>query len=223
MSTTAAPVQPPATSGPSFYRWLMMVLAIVIALLALYRVTDTEPGTLQKALPKISVIPPFTLTERSGRPISNRDLAGKIWIADFVYTTCPGPCPLVTAELAKIQGQLAGDAHVQLVTFTVDPQTDTPAVLAKYADTYHADPDKWWFLTGPEKPLYALIQNGFLQAVQDNRGQQAEPGAFTVTHSTYYALMDANGVMRGVYQSQDADECKQLLHDVGVLEREAGF
>ena len=125
--------------------------------------------------------------------------------------------------MAKIQQALAGDPHVQLVTFTVDPQTDTPAVLAAYADKFHADPNKWWFLTGPEKPLYALIENGFLQAVQDNRGTPQQDGQFTVTHSTYFALVDANGIMRGAYQSQDPDECRQLLSDITALEQEAGL
>lgn len=219
-----SPTSPPASSGPSFYRWLIVVLGTVIALLVLYRLTDiSEAPAPRSALPKMSVIPPFTLTERSGRVITNRDLAGKIWVADFVYTTCPGPCPLVTAAMTKIQQAEAGDPHVQLVTFTVDPQTDTPGVLAKYADTYHADASKWWFLTGPEKPLYDLIENGFLQAVQDNRNQPPEPGQFTVTHSVNFALVDANGIMRGSYNSQDPDDCKKLVHDIGVLEQEAGL
>jgi protein SCO1/2 len=220
---TANPNSPPPTaSAPSFYRWLIIVLGLLLVLLALYRTTGGGPPA-RPHLPRMSVIPPFTLTERSGRIIKNTDLDGKVWVADFVYTTCPGPCPLVTAEMAKIQQAEAGDPHVQLVTFTVDPQTDTPAVLAAYADKFHADPDKWWFLTGPEKPLYALIENGFLQAVQDNRGQPQQDGQFTVTHSTYLALIDANGTMRGAYQSQDPDECKQLLSDITALEHEAGL
>ena len=222
MSTVQTPSQPPAPPAPSFYRWLIMVLGIVIVLLVLYRTTDTEPQMPPSQLHRLSVIPPFTLTERSGRQITNRDLAGKIWVADFVYTTCPGPCPLVTAEMARLQTATMNDPHVQLVTFTVDPVNDTPGVLAKYADAYHADPNKWWFLTGPEKPLDNLIETGFLQAVQDNRGQPLAPGQFTVTHSTYFALVDPNGTMRGAYQSQDADECKQLLNDIHVLEQEAG-
>src|SRR5262249_32960469 len=155
----------------------------LILLLVLYR--TSEPGPDLPVRPELRMkrpIPPFSLTERSGKMITNQDLAGKIWVAGFFYTTCPGPCPLVTGELAKIQEEVAGDPHVQLVTFTVDPQTDTPEVLAKYADSYHADANKWWFLTGPEKPLYALIQDGFLQSVEDNRGKPTEPGQFTVTH-----------------------------------------
>jgi protein SCO1/2 len=214
----------PTASGPSFYRWLIIVLGILIALVVLYRASD--PGTTlppRQRLPKMSTIPPFVLTERSGKVITNADLAGKVWVADFVYTTCPGPCPLVTAQMAKIQQTEAGDPHVQLVTFTVDLQTDTPTVLAAYADKFQADPKKWWFLTGPEKPLYALIEDGFLQAVQDNRNQPLAEGQFTVTHSTYFALVDANGIMRGAYQSQDPDECKQLVSDIAALEQEAGL
>jgi protein SCO1/2 len=221
---------PPAASGPSFYRWLILVLGVFLVLVILYRTTETEPQLAPTPqaqgvprLPKMSVIPPFTLTERSGRIITNADLNGKVWVADFVYTMCPGPCPLVTAELAKIQQAEISDPHVQLVTFTVDPQTDTPPVLAAYADKFHADANKWWFLTGPQKPLYSLIESGFLQAVQDNHGQPLDPGQGTVTHSTYFALVDANGIMRGAYQSQDPDECKQLLLDITALEQEAGL
>jgi protein SCO1/2 len=217
---------PPKSSAPSFYRWLMIVLGLVILVVVMYRGTESSapdypPPTTSGQMHRM--IPPFSLTERSGKQITNRDLAGKIWVADFIYTTCPGPCPLVTAEMAKIQQALAGDPHVQLVTFTVDPQTDTPGVLAKYADSYHADPNRWWFLTGQEKPLYDLIQNGFLQAVQDNRGQPAEAGQFTVTHSTSLALVDAGGVMRGVYNSTGGEERATLLHDIAALEKEDGL
>jgi protein SCO1/2 len=220
-STPAAPT--PTRSAPGFYRWLILVLGLVILVVALYRGSESSAPEEPSKLRRLSVIPPFALTERSGRQITNRDLSGKIWVADFVYTTCPGPCPLVTAEMARVQAAVAGDRNVQLVTFTVDPETDTPAVLAKYADLYHADPNKWWFLTGPEKPLYDLIQKGFLQAVVDNRGQPAEPGQFTVTHSLYFALIDKDGTMRQVYDSTGGHERAELLRDIQVLEQEGGL
>ncbi len=222
MSTVQTP--PPTTAAPSppFYRWMIVALGFLIVVVMVYRANNTPPGLPESPLRRLSIIPPFSLTERSGRLITNRDLAGKIWVADFVYTTCPGPCPLVTAELAKVQAATMDDPRVQLVTFTVDPVTDTPGVLAKYADSYHADPNKWWFLTGPEKPMYDLIQNGFLQAVQDNRSQPAVPGQFTVTHSLYFVLVDANGIMRGTYDSTGGEERPELLRDIKILEQEAG-
>jgi cytochrome oxidase Cu insertion factor (SCO1/SenC/PrrC family) len=160
------------------------------------------------------------LTERSGKTITNHDLDGKIWIADFIFTTCPGPCPIISANMAKLQSQLAGDNRVKLVSFTVDPQDDTPAVLSAYADHLGADPQRWWFLTGPQKLLYDVIQNGFYQTVQDNHGKALDPGQYVVTHSTYMALVDAHGMKRGFYQGLDADDLAKLLEAIHQLEEE---
>jgi protein SCO1/2 len=218
-------IMPPSTpSRPSLYRWPIRIGAVLVAVVLVIRIagparflheqTPSSPG-----LRKMSIVPPFALTERSGKTLTNHDLAGRIWVADFIYTTCPGPCPLITAGMAKLQDAVARDPRVQLVSFTVDPRTDTPAVLAKYADRFGADPDRWWFLTGPEKPLYELIQNGFLLAVQDNRGQPSQEGQ-PVTHSTYLALVDADGNVRGYYDGTGADGRADLLRDIKILEKE---
>jgi protein SCO1/2 len=215
---------PPSPSKPSFYRWPIRVLGVLLVAILVYRFSTETPspdqGKISTDLPRIGLVPSFLLTERSGQNISNKDLLGKIWVADFIYTTCPGPCPLVTANLAKIQSAVASDPHVQLVTFTVDPQTDTPAVLAAYADKYGAVRDRWWFLTGPEKPLYDLIQNGFFQVVQDNRGKPPEQGQFVVTHSTYFVLVDENGYVRNSYDGVGPDGRSDLLKGIKILENE---
>lgn len=212
-------------SRPSPYRWAIRVLAVLLVAVLVYRFSGNSPSTGQinpaLVLPKMRTIPPFNLMERSGRMISNRDLAGKIWVADFIYTTCPGPCPLITASMAKLQTAVAHDPRVMLVTFTVDPQTDTVPVLAKYADTFHADPNRWLFLTGPEKPLYDLIQNGFLQVVEDNRGTPPQQGQFIVTHSTYFILVDGDGNMRGSYDGVGPNGHADLLRDIKTLEKES--
>jgi cytochrome oxidase Cu insertion factor (SCO1/SenC/PrrC family) len=202
-----------------FYAVLPVGLAIVIALLvvnwSLHGRYASEPP-----LKAYGAVPPFSLTERSGKKITNQDLAGKIWVADFIFTTCPGPCPIISANMAHLQSQLSGDPRVQLVSFTVDPQDDTPAVLSAYADRLGADPQRWWFLTGPEKSVYDLIQNGFYQTVQDNHGKKLEAGQFVVTHSTYMALIDGRGTIRGFYQGLEADDQSQLLKSIHQLEEE---
>ncbi len=209
-------------SRPSPYRWVIRVLAVLIVAVMVYKFSGNSVQVNPAlSLPKMRTIPPFNLTERSGRMISNQDLAGKIWVADFIYTTCPGPCPLITASMAKLQAALAHDPRVMLVSFTVDPQTDTAPVLARYADTFGADPNRWLFLTGPEKPLYDLIQNGFLQVVEDNHGIPPQQGQFTVTHSTYFILIDGNGNMRGSYDGVGADNHADLLRDIKTLEKES--
>ena len=118
------------------------------------------------------------------------------------------------------QDAVAHDPNVQLVSFTVDPQTDTPPVLSAYADKFNADPSRWWFLTGPEKPLDDLIENGFLQVVQDNRGLPPQEGQFTVTHSTKLALVDADGNVRGFFDGVGTDGRADLLKAIKTLEKE---
>jgi protein SCO1/2 len=214
---------PPPVRSP--YRWpirigfvlIFIVLIVRIAGPARYAHTEVSPSA---ELKKFVTVPPFALTERSGRAITNHDLAGKIWVADFIYTTCPGPCPIITTNMAKLQDAVARDPQVQLVSFTVDPDTDTPSVLAAYADAYKADPNRWWFLTGPKKPLFDLIQNGFLQVIQDNTGSPPQPGQYKVTHSTYMALVDGDGNVRGFYDGVDADGRAELLRDIKTLEKE---
>jgi len=214
---------PPPRS--SLYRWpirIGVVLVVVVLLVRIFgpaRFSSEQPNASTE-LRKMSIVPPFALTERSGKTITNRDLSGKIWVADFIYTTCPGPCPVITSGMARLQDAVAHDPQVQLVSFTVDPQTDTPAVLAKYADQFGADPNRWWFLTGPEKPLDDLIQNGFLQVVQDNSGQPLQEGQYKVTHSTYLALVDGDGNVRGFYSGIGTDGRSDLLRDIKILEKE---
>jgi protein SCO1/2 len=202
------------------YLWIIRLLAILVLVVGLYAYFGTGQISPSSELRKFINVPPFSLTERSGRTITNADLQGKIWVADFVFTTCPGPCPLITAGMAKIQKAVEHDDHVQLVTFTVDPQDDTPPVLAAYANKFGADPNRWWFLTGPQKPLYDLIQNGFYQVVQDNRGQPPQDGQFIVTHSTKIVLVDADGVVRGFYDGVGPDGRTDLLKGIKTLEKE---
>jgi protein SCO1/2 len=203
------------------YRGILIFGALLIVVLLVARFIFPGRTTAPSTLGRINIVPPFALTERSGKTITNNDLFGHIWVADFVYTTCPGPCPLVTAGMAKVQDAVAHDPMVQLVTFTVDPQTDTPAVLAAYADKFDADKNRWWFLTGSEKSIYNLIRNGFFQPVEDNRGKPPEEGQFTVTHSTQLALVDANGTVRGFYDGVGPEGRADLLKAIKILEKES--
>lgn len=209
---------PPPTPRPQAFRILLIIGALVIVVVAVLRIYPGRPAGAS-ALPRLALVPSFSLTERGGKTISNNDLFGKIWVADFVYTTCPGPCPLVTANMARLQKDIARDPGVQLVTFTVDPANDTPAVLAAYADKFGADKNRWWFLTGPEKQIYALINGGFHLAVEDEHGNAAD-GAYTVTHSTKLALVDTNGVVRGYFDGVGPDGRAELLKAIAILEKE---
>jgi protein SCO1 len=162
-------------------------------------------------LPIMNTVPEFTLTERSSREVKNQELAGKIWIADFVYTSCGGICPIMSEKMRKLQDRLP--AEIQLVSFSVDPDTDTPAVLTEYAKRYGADPNRWLFLTGNKESLYRLSKEGFKLAVQDTDGTQAEP----ITHSSRFALVDRQGRIRGYYSMDEESELAHIISDAKSL------
>jgi cytochrome oxidase Cu insertion factor (SCO1/SenC/PrrC family) len=112
-------------------------------------------------------LPDFSLIERDRRQVTRADLRGKVWIANFIYTTCTDTCPLQSARLAALQRDLAAERDVRFLSITVDPRRDTPVVLAKYASRYEADRERWWFLTGDKQAIYRLIQEGFRLSVED--------------------------------------------------------
>ena len=168
-------------------------------------------------MPEYGATPDFELTERSGRTVTAGDLAGKVWVADFIFTTCAGPCPLMSTHMAALQ-RATEDLDVQLVSFSVDPERDTPEVLSEYAARYKADPERWLFLTGPKQALYDMIQKGFLLAVDDGSlTEGGKPGPGIITHSVKFVLVDREGRIRGYYSGEEAGVVQEILPDIQRL------
>lgn len=142
----------------------------------------------------------FSFVERSGRTITNRDLLGEVWVVGFFFTRCSGPCPKLSSNMRSAQDQLA-ESGVRLVSISVDPNHDTPPILAEYAQRFDADADAWWFLTGPEQETYDLMQQSFVLGVETNMDEIA---ALRVTHATKLVVVDAEGVIRGYYDGESA-------------------
>lgn len=142
----------------------------------------------------------FSLTDCSGRIITRDDLRGNVWIASFIFTRCGGPCPRVTAQMARLQDDLGRPRGLRLVTFSVDPEYDTPAVLRDYAHAFGADPDRWLFLSGPRDEIYDLIYHSFQLGVQKNP-EPGHPPTEEVIHSTKLVLVDEEGRIRGYFDS----------------------
>jgi len=150
----------------------------------------------------------FSLTERSGRTVTKKDLLGKPWVACFVFTRCAGPCPRVSGQFYQLQKDLK-DTDFKLVTFTVDPKNDTPDVLSRYAESVGADPEKWLFLTGDQKDIFQLIEKSFLMPVQENTGPARKPG-FEVIHTTNVMLVNKDGHVLGKYNAVNDEEMAAL-------------
>ena len=157
-------------------------------------------------------VPEFSLTERSGKQFGLAQLRGTIWIADFIYTSCEDTCPLQTAEMAKLQKELSAQKAVKLLSFSVDPERDTPSVLSQYADRYNADIDRWLFLTGRQEEITNLVQSGFRLSAAT-----AATGNGVILHSPRFVLIDRQAQIRGYYDSRDREALQRLRRDVAVL------
>jgi protein SCO1/2 len=112
-------------------------------------------------LPDYGSVADFSLTNQQGKPIRRTDLDGQPWVADFIFTRCAGPCPLLTAQMAAVADSLGASSPVRFVSFSVDPERDTPETLTRYAEGYGADPARWHFLTGPRRAIAGLATDSF--------------------------------------------------------------
>jgi protein SCO1 len=185
-----------------------VVLLLVVNILTLIGVAGCSsgsgslppiPSSLQgkgESNDDLGPVADFTLTERSGQTISLNDLSGKVWVASFLFTRCCTGCPRISADLLQLQKDLANEDGVLIVSFTVDPEYDTPPVLKAYADSLGADPKRWLFLTGKQAEIYGLIRDSFHLAVEQNQGEARKPGN-EVTHANRLMVVDRQGHIRG--------------------------
>lgn len=164
----------------------------------------------KSSLPVFYDVAPFELISEDGQPFHSDVLRGKVWVADFIYTNCPGPCPRMTSQMREVQDATIKIPDVKLVSFTVDPVRDTPAVLAEYAKTHRAATEQWYFLTGPQETLQKLDRDTF---------KLGDVNA-TLEHSTRFALVDRKSRIRGYYDTSEARAIPRLIEDIYALVRE---
>jgi protein SCO1/2 len=169
-----------------------------------------------QSLPDLGAVAEFSLKNQNEKTVTRNDLQGKVWVAGFIFTRCAGPCSQVTASMARLQNELSGIKSVVLVTFTVDPEHDTPKVLNKYGNHFGADPGRWSFLTGDKKALYGLIRTSFHLGVQETSGPDRKRGN-EVIHSTKLALVDRRGHIRAYCDGTNAEELKKLRKEIEAL------
>jgi len=161
-------------------------------------------------------VPAFRFPDSQGGSLGLEDLRGKVWAADFIFTRCAGPCPLITGRFAELQGSLPPGSPVRLVSFTVDPEFDTPEVLKKYAENYGAMPEVWHFLRGDKTAVFNLSEKGFFLAAGDGKDDPDH----AIFHSSRIVLVDARGRIRGYYDSEGPKVKDSLLKDIATLLRE---
>ena len=192
---------------PSLQPWLWTgFLALVMAVPVL---RSALPAPLPPP-PVLGTVPDFRLVDQSGAPFAPERLAGRVWIADFVFTRCPDVCPRMTERLVKVQRTLG--ERVNLVSVSVDPEYDTPERLAAFARANGAESPRWHFLTGDSRHVQQAVLRGFNVAFS----RESEDIA-TLTHGVHVVLVDGRGRIRGYYDSNDRDALERLVADARRL------
>lgn len=160
-------------------------------------------------------VPDFQFVDERGGPFGLDDLAGRVWIADFIFTRCQGICPLMSGQFSNLQAKLPPE--VQLVSFSVDPVHDRPEVLSEYARRFKAASGRWHFLTGDEKTMWNFISEGFHLGLEKATEEDLKAGAQPIMHSNRFVLVDQAGRIRGYYDSSEPEKLGNLIRDVFSL------
>lgn len=203
---------------------LIAVLVLVVAAYGISLIRNGAPAAgfkLHSAAPQNSLqpladygpVPAFSLIERGGGAVTNQDLAGRVWVVDFIFTRCAGNCPLMTSRMASLAKSFAREGAVRFLSVSVDPQRDTLQALSSYADRTGADRERWLFVRGEQERVSALASEGFRLGVENGAGGEAEP----ILHSNRFALVDRSSRIRGYYDGTDAGALDRLTQDIRRL------
>jgi protein SCO1/2 len=167
-------------------------------------------GSGAPPIPELAPVPDFRLVDQSGEPFGLLELRGKVWVANFVFTTCPTVCPMLTTQMRNVQQRVGARENVRFVSFSVDPERDTPEVLRAYAATHGADLSTWHFLTGETDAVRSAVVEGMRVGISE---RQADGD---ILHGTHFVLVDGRGKIRGYYRN-DREGLDGLLRDVERL------
>jgi len=200
-------------SDAAVVRRLRIAAASALATLCAVGATFAAVSHRPIVLPDYGQVPPFALIDQRGEPITEEQLRGRLWIADFIFTRCAGQCPMMSRQMSRLARRV--DPSVTLVSFSVDPAWDTPEVLSRYAARYDA-PAAWRFATGNTTAIEQLCREGFHLAAEGG-------GPATLTHSQRLVLVDRDGHIRGYYDAADPEQVRRLDEHVRLLlKRRAG-
>ena len=183
---------------------LKIYIGVAIFLPISFFFKDSQPV---KELPEIGNIPQFEFTNSDGNTVTLDNLKGKVWVADFIFTTCTMACPMMTGNMNIVHKKFKKNDNVRLVSISVYPEYDTPEVLKNYASQYDADTEKWLFLTGKEDAVKDIIRDGFKIGDYED----------IIFHSEKFALVDKKGIIRAYYNGMKSEDMKQLKKDINAL------
>jgi len=202
--------------------WSVLLLAMIGMTVVFVRseLRDRNRSSLTEANSTFLLDRPvgdFRLTNQFDLPVTRESLDGFVWVADVIFSRCPGQCHQLSQQLREVQRQLPAGSPVRLVSLTADPEYDTPSVLARYGRRYGYDTNNWLMLSGSKSELYRLATNGLLFSVLEQpEGRRASLDDLFI-HSTAFAIVDRRGHLRGVVQGEVTNAVHQILRRVDQL------
>jgi protein SCO1/2 len=195
--------------------WAVIILSVITAVAMRSLVPSDAPSIDPASLPDHGVLPEFSFVDQTGASFSTESLRGKAAIAGFIFTRCPTVCPVVSMKMQRLAEQTARADQLMYLSFSVDPEYDSPDVLREFAAKFDANPAQWKFLTGDPADIRAAVE-GSLKVAMDRQGT-FDDGAPDIVHGTHLVLLDGNLHIRGYYDYTDPKRLVQLLLDAAAL------
>jgi protein SCO1/2 len=191
--------------------FVLLVVGFYVAL------TQVIPGFGDVKLPILSYVQPFSFTNQDGRKVTNKDLEGKVYVAEYFFTTCKGICPIMNTNMRTVYDKYKNESEFVILSHTCDPETDSVAQIKKYADSMAVNTARWWFVTGPKDSLYMTARNSYLLDDPKNNFQSIDD---QFLHTQYFALVDRKGQVRKIVDGLKQEELDELNKYIGVLLKE---
>lgn len=197
--------------------WLYLILFVLVFggfYAFLYATIDSS----KSRLPVLNIAKSFSFQRQDGQNITEKDVAGKVYAAEFFFTTCEGICPKMNRNMKKVFDQFKNEKDFLILSHTVDPETDSVARLKIYADSLGADMKSWWFLTGSKDSLYKTARESYILDDPKNNATNIDE---QFIHTQFFALVDKIGQVRGIYDGLKKDEIEKLITDIKDLLNES--
>jgi protein SCO1/2 len=196
------------------------VLALIVIGITVAFIRERWSGPAARPLPVLFPVSPFRLTNQLGQPVATDDLRGQVWVADIIFTACPGPCPRMTALMAELQAGADRAWPVRFISLTTDPERDTPSVLGRYGARYGADPSRWYFLTGTKPQIKQAAVDSLKFTSLEKDPAQRESADDLFVHSTIFVVVDKAGRVRAVFEMNAPGVRENILSTLRALVRE---
>jgi protein SCO1/2 len=190
---------------------------ILLAVGFYFALTAFIPGYGKVSLPKVSYVRPFSYTNQDGAKVTDQDMLGKVYVAEYFFTTCPGICKIMNANMRKVYDQFNGERDFRILSFTCDPETDSALQLRKYADSLKVNTAQWVFLTGRKDSLYNTARISYMIDDPQNNLKDINDDFL---HTQNWALVDKKGDVRKIYDGLKEQEINNMMNDARKLLKE---